>query len=192
MAENASEGILSKISDMFPAIGSMLLPGVGGIAGTGLQLLVHSLTGDPSPNGLDAIKADPELSLKFEELSKAYLLNMYKAETDRMTLQLEETKAQLSDVQDARKQTTDLASVHSPAQYGAPVVSGIILIGFFVCIDFLFFTDIQIAENRANLLNQLFGALIVLVTGVGNYWLGSSVGSQAKDKMMTIMTGNKQ
>lgn len=86
--------------------------------------------------------------------------------------------AALQDTASARAQTVALAHEQSSIAWGAPVVSGLIVAGYFACLFLLFFRKEEMPPNLFQLLNVMFGALQLLVGQVGNYWLGSSAGSK--------------
>ncbi len=115
------------------------------------------------------ITADPSLKEQF-----AIQLN---AEAERH-------KADLADISSAREQTVELAKASSPIAYGAPIVSVIIVCGYFLVMYNLFGVKADLPERTSQLLNILFGALQISVGQVCNYWLGSSAGSASKDVLL--------
>ena len=86
--------------------------------------------------------------------------------------------AALADVANARQQTVALATAGSSIAWGAPVISTIVTIGFFLCIFMVFFRGDDLPDNLTSLVNYLFGALTSGFIGVTQYWLGSSAGSK--------------
>ncbi|WP_052954878.1 hypothetical protein [Microvirga vignae] len=109
------------------------------------------------------IQANPHLAQAFVEQAK---------------IQLEEVRLAIQDVQSARLQTLELAKQGSAISWGAPVVSVIVVVGFFVVMGLLFVQPIDLPPQQAQLLNVLFGALIPAFGTVVQYWLGSSAGSK--------------
>lgn len=91
---------------------------------------------------------------------------------------IEDKRADLADVANARAQTIALAQSGSGIAWAAPVISTVIVSGFFACVALLFVVERTWDERTANLLNVLFGALIPGFAQVCNYWLGSSAGSK--------------
>lgn len=69
-------------------------------------------------------------------------------------------------------------------QWGAIIVSVLIVVGYFVIIWAIFITQKQFNEREATILNQLFGVLTAGFVSVCQYWLGSSAGSAAKDRRL--------
>ncbi len=127
-------------------------------------------TGDEA---LAAIQADPSLALQYQQAIIAADLDLQ--------------KAFLQDVQSARQQTIELAKTGSSIAWAPAIISTVTVLGFFLCIVLLFFSDKQWTERQENLLNMLLGALIIGYGQVNNYWLGSSAGSKrAGDSMRKI------
>jgi hypothetical protein len=127
--------------------------------------IAKAVTGRPDgDSALAAIQADPNLALQYR---LAIMAN--ETEMDR---------AYLQDVADARKQTISLAEVGSPIAWGAPIVSVLIVSGYFFCIYLLFISKVDLPPNAFQLLNVMFGALSLAFGQVCNYWLGSSAGSK--------------
>lgn len=87
-----------------------------------------------------------------------------------------------ADTASARAQTISLAASGSRIAYAPPVVSALVVVGFFLCIIMLFVVERSWDERTAGLMNALFGALTISFGQVCNYWLGSSRGSAAKDE----------
>lgn len=109
------------------------------------------------------IQMNPQLAQAFVEQAK---------------IQLEEVRLAIQDVQSARLQTLELAKQGSVISWGAPVVSVIVVVGFFVVMGLLFVQPVDLPPSQVQLLNVLFGALIPAFGTVVQYWLGSSAGSK--------------
>lgn len=107
-------------------------------------------------------------------------LEEYKAELEAQTA---ETVAQMQDLQSARNQTIQLAQAGSYIAWGAPIVSIIIVFGFFTMMAVVFF-------NKIDPNNLLIGAMIAAFAAVYQYWLGSSPGSKSKDNLIAQMASN--
>ena len=105
-------------------------------------------------------------------------LQLAEAFVEQAKIQLEEVRLAIQDVQSARLQTLELAKQGSAISWGAPVVSVIVVVGFFVVMGLLFVQPVDLPPSQAQLLNVLFGALIPAFGTVVQYWLGSSAGSK--------------
>ena len=168
------------IAGAAPTIGGLLgglipFPGgaiLGQVAG---KVLAEALGVPPTPEAVkNAIETGDQVVVQ-AKLSEAEV---------RMRTEVERFKAQLEDVQDARATMVALEKEKSPIKWGAPVVSVLVVAGFFSCVMMLFIVKIDLPPNVAQLLNVLFGVLIPAFGQVINYWLGSSAGSN--DKTATI------
>ena len=82
---------------------------------------------------------------------------------------------------DARSQTVALAQASSRIAWGAPLVSLVVLITFGVVLYRVLSAPAGQADPNASL---MLGALTTMATAVVSYWVGSSAGSAAKDKLL--------
>lgn len=185
------------MADWREVIGSVapgLATALGGpLAGIAVKIIADKVLGKP-----DASASEVEEALSSGSLSGDQLVALKEAEN---TLAIEMARidqaresALLEDTKSARSQTVELAKEGSAIAWGAPVVSTLVVVGFFVAIYLLFVVDRNWDERTANLLNVLFGALTVSFSSVTQYWLGSSAGSKrAGDAVRKIaeQAGNK-
>ncbi|MBP2302504.1 hypothetical protein [Azospirillum picis] len=81
----------------------------------------------------------------------------------------------------ARSQTVELAKAGSRIGWGAPLVSLVVLITFGVVLYRVLSVPAGQADPNASL---MLGALTTMATAVVSYWVGSSAGSAAKDKLL--------
>lgn len=157
----------------------------GPLAGAAVKILGDKLLGSPNASEEEVVKAisgglsgEQIVALKQAEID--FELEMAKVDQARES-------AFLGDTQNARQQTVELAKAESSIAWAAPVISTVIVAGFFTCVYLLFFIQRTWDERTANLLNVLFGALIPGFSQVCNYWLGSSAGSKrASDSIRKI------
>lgn len=82
---------------------------------------------------------------------------------------------------DARSQTVELAKAGSRIAWGAPVVSLAVLVTFGVVLYRILALPPGQTDQNATL---MLGALTTMATAVVSYWVGSSAGSAAKDKLL--------
>lgn len=111
-----------------------------------------------------ALVVDPALAIQFK--------------TAVMANDADLEKAHLADIQNARQQTIDLAKAGSSIAWGAPLISALIVGGYFLCIFLLFAKGEEMPDNLFQLVNVMFGGLSIAFGQVCNYWLGSSAGSK--------------
>ena len=127
-----------------------------------------------------------------KEVEQLIQLDPKNAETFKAALEIELAKHKLAveDIQHARDTTVALAKEGSAIAWGAPVVSTLIVLGYFFCTYLLFVQAAEIPSNVFQLLNVMFGTLTAAFLAVVHYWLGSSSGSKrAGDAVRQIATG---
>ncbi|NUB17144.1 hypothetical protein GAY28_35180 [Azospirillum brasilense] len=81
----------------------------------------------------------------------------------------------------ARAQTVQLARAGSRNAGGAPIVSTIVLVTFGVVLYRVLSQPAGAIDQNATL---MLGALTTMASAVVSYWVGSSAGSAAKDKLL--------
>lgn len=151
--------------------------GGGPIGAAAVKILADKLLGRPEASEDELIDALSSGSLTGDQIvlikqaEQSFLLEMEKIDASR-------EQAGLVDTQSARQQTVDLAKAESKIAWAAPVISTVIVSGFFACVILMVFVQREWDERTANLLNVLFGSLIIGFGQVCNYWLGSSAGSK--------------
>jgi uncharacterized protein YqgC (DUF456 family) len=170
----------SLIAPMAPTIGSILggfipVPGgavLGQVAG---KIVAEALGVPPTPEAVNTAVTTGDPAVVSAKLSEA--------ET-KMNAEVERFRLSVQDVQDARATTVKLDASGSSIAWGAPVISVVIVVGFFSVMSLLFIIKTDFAPATVTLLNVLFGALIPAFGQVCNYWLGSSAGSANKDAII--------
>jgi hypothetical protein len=163
-----------------PTIGGLLgglipFPGgaiLGQVAG---KVLAEALGVPPTPEAVSTAITTGDPAVVQAKLTEAEA---------KMNAEVEKFKAQMEDVQDARATTVKLDAAGSSISWGAPVISVVIVIGFFSVMTLLFIAKTDFTPGTVTLLNVLFGALIPAFGQVCNYWLGSSAGSANKDALI--------
>jgi hypothetical protein len=168
------------VAPLAPTIGNILggfipVPGgalLGQVAG---KVIAEALGVPPTPTAVATAVQTGDPATVQAALSEA---------DARMNAEVEKFKAALADVQDARATTVKLDAQGSSIRWGAPVISVVIVIGFFSVMTLLFIVKSDFPPATVTLLNVLFGALIPAFGQVCNYWLGSSAGSANKDQYL--------
>lgn len=115
----------------------------------------------------DALQADPDKLAAFRQAVGDQVLRALSLDND--------------DRASARSQTVDLAKVGSNIAWGAPAVSLVVLVTFGVVLYRVLSAPAGQADPNASL---MLGALTTMATAVVSYWVGSSAGSAAKDKLL--------
>jgi len=160
------------------AVAPGLATALGGpLAGAAVKVIADKVFGNPN-----ASEADVAAALSAGTLTGDQIRALKQAE---MEMQVElaridqaSEQSYLADTANARQQTTALAQAGSGIAWGAPVVSTLIVAGYFFCIYRLFIVPADLPPNAFQLLNVMFGALSLAFGQVCNYWLGSSAGSK--------------
>ncbi|WP_025324515.1 hypothetical protein [Deferrisoma camini] len=159
-----------------PLIGSVLGGPAGGAAGT-LIAAAFGVKDEPAAVA-QAIQKDPEAALKLRELELRHKERWEELRLKGEALALEEKKALLQDKANARSREIEL--VKAGDRKGAAmthVVALLVIAGFLGALWALLFTDADPGEAGLLLIGQLSTAFGVAVA----YYLGSSLGSKAKD-----------
>ena len=149
----------------------------GPLAGAAVKVIADKVLGRPDATEDEVFAALATGPLTGEQIvalksaEQSFQIEMAKVDQARDAAFIDDTKS-------ARQQTVELAKEGSGIAWGAPVVSIMIVGGFFIAVYMLFIMERTWDERTANLLNVLFGALTVSFTSVTNYWLGSSNGSK--------------
>ena len=159
--------LLDTIKDAAPTLAAAAgtaLTGGNPAGGAALAALARKLTGsgkDAQPDDMaEQILGDPDKLMQFRSKARE--------------MELEELRIRTADVQNAR-QTLDKS-------YGAVVVSIVVLVGYFVAMIFAMTQEIPRASQ--SLAYLLLGNLATGFGMVLTFWLGSSVGSKNKDKIL--------
>lgn len=165
--------------------------GGGPIGAAAVKILADKLLGRPEASEDELIDALSSGSLTGEQIvlikqaEQSFLLEMERIDAAR-------EQAGLVDTQSARQQTVELAKADSKIAWAAPVISIVIVSGFFGCIMMMIFLQRDWDERTANILNILFGALTVGFANVNSYWLGSSAGSKRSGDALRAAMAKKE
>lgn len=163
-----------------PMLGTIIGGPVGTLAGAAIGALADAFGTKPTAEAVkEAIETRPDAAdiVQRVEAEKAPALSA-------------DLEAILRDRQGARDQTLSLADKGSPMQYGAAVVSAIVLIGFGV-LSYLALKP-ETAGVRSDVTLYLLGAWQTLAGGVVGYWVGSSAGSASKDIALKQMASSNR
>lgn len=97
--ENTWKDVGDSIVSAAPALGALLSPVTGGVSaliGSGIGVLgkIFGLGDKPNPDALkQAIATDPQAALKLALADKDWQLQMYRAESDRLMIELADVKS---------------------------------------------------------------------------------------------------
>jgi hypothetical protein len=161
-----------KVASVAPVLGGVLGGPVGAVAGAAGALLGSFLGVDPEPEKI-AAALSPETLVRLKELEVR--------QQDRLLdWQTEQIRCETANVVSARQREIELARAGHGASWGTSVISIIVTLGFFVMLYLTMRYKSELGEAGLLLLGTLstaFGAVI-------NYYLGSSSGSAAKERII--------
>lgn len=179
----AAAALIPILAPLIPQIASWLGGDDAEDVARQVTAAVSSVAGSTDPAVVAATIADPQRGGQLAAELARIAAERARAEREA---QIAEITARLADTADARRQTVTLAQAGSRIAWAAPVMSLVILAGFFACLGMMFLIERTWDERTAALLNVLFGALTISFGQVCNYWLGSSRGSAAKDERQAV------
>ncbi|QCO07371.1 hypothetical protein [Azospirillum argentinense] len=175
--------MLPLLIPILTALAPVLLPEVAKAAlGTGETAqkvgnaavsVVSAVTGVPIET-----PADAERAVAAVQNDPAKLVELYRQQGDQVVALL---RLDNEDRADARAQTVELAKAGSRISWGAPVVSTIVLVTFGAVLYRVLSQPAGAIDQNATL---MLGALTTMASAVVSYWVGSSAGSAAKDKLL--------
>lgn len=157
-----------------PVLGAVLGGPVGAVAGAAGALLSSVLGVDSDPEAVTKALADPETLVKLKQLESDERQRLLEWQSTQLTAELENVKS-------AREREVELAKAGHGASWATSIVSCIVTVGFFVMLYLV------ISGGKAELGDAGLMLLGTLATGFGaviNYYLGSSIGSAAKDRFL--------
>lgn len=171
--------LIGAVTGVLPDIGSAIFGKNGSTVMASVQSAVSQVTGNASPTAADVAGLTPDQQAQLRaQLAQIAATEEQSARAEQVAL----LTSQLGDVQSARQQTVALAAAKSSAQWGAPVVS-ILVLATFGTVMFLAL-DHQLPPGNETMLNMLMGSLAAMASSVVAYWVGSSAGSQAKNALL--------
>lgn len=174
------DSVKDVVGGAAPLVGSLL----GGSAGSAVGELVASALGvDNTADAVaTAMKTDPEAATKLRELELTH-------KTKLEELRIEEEKARLLDVQNARSREVELAKAgksNSPLY----VLAAAVVVGFFAIVFVLLFKSAVIPDGSREVAFLLVGTLSTAFGAVIQYFFGSSKGSADKTAFLATKGGS--
>jgi hypothetical protein len=115
-------------------------------------------------------------------------IELDKTKLERFKAELNaETQAEQSyyvDIQSARQQTVELSKIGSSMAWGAPIMTALVTLGFFVSLGLFVGQELRLPEFQRGIIATLIGYLGAGFQQSLNYWLGSSRTSKDKDAVL--------
>jgi len=175
--------LLPLALQLLPTLGRWLGGATGETVASAAAQVVQTVTGTSDPAQAEAaLAANPELRVQLTT-RLAEIAAQREAAADQA--RLEEMRAVLADVSNARSMTLGLAQARSPLAYGA-VLMTIMVMAANLALVWLLLTRSYPAESK-DIVLLLVGQVLGWGTAAVAYWLGSSAGSAAKDRLLAQM-----
>jgi ABC-type Na+ efflux pump permease subunit len=157
-----------------PLLGSLFLGPLGAKAGEFVASLVGANPEDPS-DILAKLSADSEAALKLKQFE------MQNA-TRLQELKFQEMEAHLKDVQSARQREVEVVKATGKRDVSLIAFAWLIVLGFFGLIAINLF--VAVPDTSRDIVNQLYGAMVVGFATVISYFFGSSKSSADKNVIL--------
>lgn len=171
----------SLVAPMAPTIGGLL----GGLIPFPGGAILGSMAGKMVASAL-GVAATPEAVHDAVTTGDPDVIKAKLASADaEMSAEVEKHKADLADVQDARRINLELEKAGSKISYAPAVVSAIVLIGFMILSFIAMKPDLTGVRTDVTLF--LLGAWSGYAGAVVTYWLGSSSSSSEKSAQIERM-----
>ena len=155
------------VRKLAPTLGAALGGPMGGAA---TKFIADKLLGKPDANEGDVanflLGASPEQLAELKKIDNDFAVKMRELDIDVFKLEVE-------DRQGARQ----LFNVNMWPQI---ILSIIFLIGYFTLLTLLITGNIELPDKQLTLVTALIGVITAGVTGIMQFWFGSSAGSKDK------------
>lgn len=157
-----------------PVLAGALGGPAGAVASAAGALLASFLGEEPEPDAVARALRDPAAIVRLKELEAEQRSRL-------LEWQAKQVEAELANVQDARKREVELAKAGHSAAWATTGVALLVTAGFFVMLWSVLQQEGETSEAALLLLGSLgtaFGAVV-------NYYLGSSLGSAQKNRLLS-------
>jgi hypothetical protein len=192
--------LIPLVLKLAPQLAGLIFGSKGADATAKVAAVVQTVVGDvadlDAPGGVAAavahIQANPQASSDLAAQLATLQVQMQKEQDDAAEAlrqdALDELRTRLADTSSARDMATELAKAHSGLAYGGVVVSVVIVAAFGWTTYSVLTTHLSATDGQFG--SILVGTLAAMATQVANYWLGSSVGSSAKNALLANAQNN--
>ena len=179
--------VANIVGNVAPIVGTAL----GGPAGGAIGGLLASLLGvdNDADAVVQAIKADPNIAVKLKELEVEAQRLHYEAIDKQRQAELDELKAYIADVQNARSRQVEHEKATGKTDMNFYVLAWVIVIGFFGLIGMMMFVEVPMKQSE--IMFMLFGTLTAGFGSVTQYFFGSSKGSAEKTAHIAAVAKGK-
>lgn len=192
--------LIPLVLSLAPQLAGLIFGSKGADVTTKVAGVVQSVVGDAAdlmqPGGAAAaaahIQANPDAAADLQAKLAALQEQMQKDADNEADAQrkdvIDELEARLTDTASARTMATELAKANSGLAWGGVVVSVVIVSGF-AATTFAVLTG-HLSATDGQFGSVLVGTLAAMASQVANYWLGSSMGSSAKNALLAHAQNN--
>lgn len=164
-----------SVASVAPTLAGALGGPVGAIAGAAGSLLCSVLGVSDEEQAARAIASNPDALIKIQQLEYEHKARLLEWQTAQLN-------ADLDNLKDARAREVELAKSGSAISWSTSIVSIIVTVGFFVML-LIVIKGGKETVGDAGLM--LLGTLAGGFTQVVQYYLGSSLGSANKERMLS-------
>lgn len=192
--------LIPLVLTLAPQLAGLIFGSKGADVTQKVASVVQGVVGDAAdlsqPGGAAAavahIQANPDaaadLQAKLSELQQQMQKEADAEQDAQRHDALDELQARFADTASARDMATALAKANSGLAYGSVVVSVTIVSGF-AATTFAVLTG-HLSATDGQFGSVLVGTLAAMASQVANYWLGSSMGSSAKNALLAHAQNN--
>lgn len=174
--------VTGVLLDIAPEVGRWLF---GSDAASTIQQVkqtVEQVTGTTDPEAQVSALADPQIAADLRVQLAQIAADRAGASEQAQVAMLND---RLADVANARQQTVTLSQQGSAIAWGAPAVSGLVLMAFGSALVAVLTRALP--QGSADVANIMLGTLGAMATSVVSYWVGSSAGSARKDARLAAI-----
>jgi hypothetical protein len=158
------------VKTIAPTIGVLLGGPLGGLAGA----ILSSIFGTDDSNQIETaiLASNPDALAKLKQAE-------LEAQTEIKRLDIDLAKIEMEDRASARH----LAEVRG---FGPQVmISAVFMLGYFGALALFLLGEIGPPPGYENTIGVLVGVITTMMVAIGNFWFGSSSGSQAKTQLLS-------
>ena len=172
------------IGSAAPVVGTLLAPETGGASLAVGTLISKALGTSNTPDAvMQELQNNPDAILKIKELANSKEIAKIQANVQLAQIDLDDTKAHLSDVASARSREIESEKITGKRDINLYVLAWTIVVGFLALVILL--TYVTIPKDSTGVVFMLFGALATSFGTVIQYFFGSSKSSSDKTHLLS-------
>lgn len=185
--------LISLAATLVPDLIRIIAGDKAGTIAASVAKVVKELTGtDDAVAAKHKLDSDPAAATALQQRLAEIALEATRAQLAEAAQQrqdeLEAIRLNDSNTGSARTAMESMASAGSPIAWGAPIVSVVVSIGFFVVIGILVLFGLRTTDDKTvDIINIAVGVLGTGFATVVNFWLGSSSSARNKDAQVVAL-----